>query len=54
METRKYYEAYEDRYQVAHAAGLRWFGDAASPIVGQTCIPDQFPEMMYAVVKRNA
>lgn len=35
METRKYYEAYEDRYQVAHAAGIRWFGDAVSPIVGQ-------------------
>lgn len=35
MEQRKYYEAYDDRYRQIHAAGHSWFGDHASPIVGQ-------------------
>lgn len=33
METRKYYEAYDDRYKTAHENGLHWFTDKASPIV---------------------
>ena len=32
---RKYYEAYDDRYRQVHAAGHSWFGESASPIVGQ-------------------
>jgi len=35
MEKRSYYEAYDLRYRTAHEAGVRWFGEAASPIVGQ-------------------
>lgn len=35
-EQRKYYEAYDERYKVAHAQGLHWFSDNASPIVTQT------------------
>ena len=30
---RKYYEAYEDRYQQIHSIGLQWFYDDPSPIV---------------------
>lgn len=30
---RKYYEAYEDRYQQVHGAGLQWFYDKPTPIV---------------------
>ena len=33
---RKYYEAYDDRYRQAHAAGLAWFADEASGIVMET------------------
>lgn len=35
MDTRKYYEAYDERYKAAHADGIRWFGAESSPIVGQ-------------------
>ena len=35
---RKYYEAYEDRYQQIHAMGLQWAASAPSPIVPQTLI----------------
>ncbi len=35
MSDRKYYEAYDERYKTAHEAGIRWFGDAASPIVSE-------------------
>lgn len=30
---RKYYEAYDDRYQQVHSAGLQWFDQAPTPIV---------------------
>lgn len=33
---RPYYEAYEERYRRAHAAGVRWMGDAPSGIVAET------------------
>lgn len=33
MDTRKYYEAYEDRYRQVHGHGLRWFSSDPSPIV---------------------
>ena len=33
---RKYYEAYDDRYQQVHGAGLQWFEDAPTPIVMET------------------
>jgi cyclopropane fatty-acyl-phospholipid synthase-like methyltransferase len=33
---RKYYEAYEDRYQQIHAIGLQWAASVPSPIVAQT------------------
>ena len=35
MDTRKYYEAYDDRYQQVHGHGLRWFSHDPSPIVGE-------------------
>lgn len=35
MGDRKYYEAYDERYKTAHSQGIRWFGDASSPIVGE-------------------
>lgn len=34
--TRKYYEAYEDRYKTAHAKGVSWSSDKNSPIVLDT------------------
>lgn len=34
-ESRKYYEAYEDRYLEVHGSGLKWFHDAPTPIVGE-------------------
>ena len=33
---RKYYEAYEDRYQQIHSMGLQWAASVPSPIVAQT------------------
>ena len=33
---RKYYEAYNERYQQIHSEGLQWFYDASSPIVMET------------------
>jgi len=33
MDTRKYYEAYDDRYRQVHSHGLRWFSHKPSPIV---------------------
>ena len=33
---RKYYKAYNDRYQQVHALDLQWFCDAPSPIVIET------------------
>lgn len=33
MESRFYYEAYDDRYRQIHAQNLRWFSDEASSIV---------------------
>lgn len=35
MDSRKYYEAYDDRYKQAHEAGICWFGGESSPIVGR-------------------
>lgn len=35
MDSRKYFEAYDDRYKQAHEAGICWFGGESSPIVGQ-------------------
>lgn len=32
-ENRKYYEAYEERYKVAHAHGVSWENDVSTPIV---------------------
>ena len=32
---RKYYEAYDDRYRQVHGAGLQWFADTPSSIVGE-------------------
>ena len=32
---RRYYEAYDDRYRQVHGAGLQWFADTPSPIVGE-------------------
>lgn len=39
---RPYYEAYEERYRAVHAKGLRWAGEAPTPIVAETaarCCP---------------
>lgn len=33
---RKYYEAYDDRYQQIHEQNLQWFSEVASPIVAET------------------
>ena len=33
MDTRKYYEAYEERYKTAHEKGVSWAGKACTPIV---------------------
>ena len=33
---KKYYEAYEERYKTAHARGVSWAGEAATPIVLET------------------
>ena len=35
METRPYYEAYDDRYRQVHQENLEWFSRNPSPIVGQ-------------------
>lgn len=35
METRAYYEAYDDRYRQVHRENLEWFSRNPSPIVGQ-------------------
>ena len=35
MDSRKYYEAYDERYKTAHEQGIRWFGDKSSPIVSE-------------------
>ena len=35
METRPYYEAYDDRYRQVHQEKLEWFSRNPSPIVGQ-------------------
>lgn len=34
--SRKYYEAYDDRYQQIHKQNLQWFSEASSPIVAET------------------
>lgn len=36
MPERKYYEAYNDRYQQVHELNLRWFAEKPSPIVAET------------------
>ena len=36
MDSKKYYEAYDERYKTAHKEGIRWFGDESSPIVSET------------------
>lgn len=36
MPDRPYYEAYDERYRIAHAAGLRWMGGAPSAVVRET------------------
>ena len=33
---RQYYEAYDDRYRQVHDAGLQWFADNPTEIVGET------------------
>lgn len=33
---KKYYEAYDDRYKIAHAKGISWSSDRSSPIVLNT------------------
>lgn len=33
---RKYYEAYDDRYQQIHEQNLQWFSEVSSPIVEET------------------
>ena len=33
---RKYYEAYDDRYQQVHGQNLQWFSEVPSPIVAET------------------
>lgn len=35
-ESRKYYEAYEERYKTAHAHGVSWENDISTPIVAET------------------
>lgn len=35
-ENRKYYEAYEERYKTAHAAGVSWADNVSTPIVADT------------------
>lgn len=44
IESRHYYEAYDDRYRQVHGENLRWFMEEPSPIVGQVLseygIPD--------------
>lgn len=35
MDSRKYYEAYDDRYRQIHGENLRWFMEAPSPIVAE-------------------
>ena len=32
---RKYYTAYDERYKAVHSRGVRWFGSASTPIVGE-------------------
>lgn len=34
--SRKYYEAYDDRYRQIHEQDLQWFSEAPSPIVAET------------------
>lgn len=34
-ESRKYYEAYDDRYRQVHGQELRWFAESPSPIVAE-------------------
>lgn len=34
-ETRKYYEAYDERYKTAHAHGFTWENDVSTPIVAE-------------------
>ena len=36
MSGRKYYDAYDDRYQQVHGLNLRWFAEKPSPIVAET------------------
>ena len=36
MDTKKYYEAYEERYKTAHEKGVSWAGKACTPIVMET------------------
>lgn len=36
MSERKYYDAYNDRYQQVHGLNLRWFAEKPSPIVAET------------------
>lgn len=40
-QTRKYYEAYDDRYRTAHALGVSWAGEVSTPIVMQTLLKYQ-------------
>lgn len=35
MNSKPYYEAYDDRYRQVHGSNLQWFSDSPSPIVGQ-------------------
>lgn len=34
-DSRKYYEAYDERYRIAHEKGMRWMGGSSTPIVGE-------------------
>lgn len=35
MQTRKYYDAYDDRYRQVHEQSLRWFNENPSPIIAE-------------------
>ena len=45
---KKYYEAYDQRYQQVHQRGLAWFTGKSTPIVAQ--VLEENPDMV-AIVK---
>lgn len=44
MDSRAYYEAYDERYKTVHEKGIRWFGDEGSAIVLETMTKYQVQE----------